>query len=73
MIRRGYPLTKVAYMRLMHGGSSVPTFPLDAEVASAVPRYLSGALPRNLTEYWVTLKTSSASSRRPSRPRSPRG
>ena len=49
--RRGWPLTKAAYLHLMYAGE--PTFPLDAEVASAVPSQLAGPLPSNSKEYWL--------------------
>lgn len=42
--RRGWPLTKAAYVRAMDY-PLVPTFPLDAETLARVPEELPGRMP----------------------------
>jgi hypothetical protein len=49
--RMGRPLTKVEYLKVMLHGED-PTFPLDAEIAAAVPNWLDGELPESIEEMY---------------------
>jgi hypothetical protein len=67
IIRRGWPLTKAAYVKAMNFPYD-PTFPLDAETEARVPLELDGAMPTSLTDLSEVrpLSPSPGSSRRPS-------
>lgn len=46
---RGWPLTKAAYVKAMCSPFD-PTFPLDAEIAAAVPAWLPGEYPTSVMD-----------------------
>ena len=58
MKRRGWPLTKAAYLYAMTEGTP-PEFPLDAEVIAEASEasHLPGKLPRTPEEYWAVVDT----------------
>lgn len=72
LVRRGWPLTKGAYLHLMYGGANEPEFPLHAEVLADVPEELEGPLPTNSAEYWAALDALNAKPATSRNRRSPR-
>ena len=69
LVDRGWPLTKTAYLTLMFGPAEEPTFPLNGEVVSSVPRELDGPLPSNATAFWQARAALTSGSSRAQRPR----